>query len=64
MYVQAIVYANGHLEDLRTEATTRVTLDPRPGTSLRERLAALAGSLRSAFADPTPAPGSVVPSVH
>jgi hypothetical protein len=64
MYVQAIVYANSHLEDLRAEAAERATCGPYPTPSLRERLTALAGSLRSAFADPTPAPASVVPSVH
>ena len=64
MNVQSIIFANDHLEDLRNDAAQRRMHKTLPRTTLRQRLASLAGNVRSAFAEPTSAPGSVIPAAH
>lgn len=64
MYVQSIIYANDHIESLIAEATQRRMIEKLPRITLRQRLASVASTVRSAFADPTVTPGSVVPAVH
>jgi len=64
MNVQSVIYAQNHLEDLRRDAAQSRMLKTLPRTTLRQRLASLAGNVRSAFAAPTFAPGSVIPAVH
>jgi hypothetical protein len=64
MNVQSIIYANDHIESLIADAAKRRSTEKLPRTNLRQRLASLASTVRSAFADPTLAPGSVIPAVH
>ncbi len=64
MYVQSIIYANDHIESLIADAAKRRSIETLPRTTLRQRLAAIASGVRSAFADPTTTPGSVIPAVH
>lgn len=64
MNVQSIIYANDHIESLIADAAKRRSIATLPRTTLRQRLASLASTVRSAFADPTVTPGSVIPAVH
>lgn len=64
MNVQSIIFANDHLEDLRNEAAQTRLLKTLPRTTLRQRLASLAGNVRSVIAGQTAAPGSVIPAAH
>ena len=63
MNFQAVTYANDHLEELRRDAANRRMSDELPRITLRQRLASLAGTLRSTFAAPV-ATGSVTPATH
>ena len=63
MNVQAVIYANDHLNELRRDAAKRREFSDSSKPSLRQRLVSLAGDVRSAFAgqaDPT----SVIPSAN
>jgi hypothetical protein len=64
MNVQAVIYANDHIETLRRESAQRRMVDTLPRTSLRQRLASIVGTLRSALTEPIVASGSVTPAVH
>ena len=64
MNVQAVIYANDHIETLRRDAAHRRMVDTLPRTSLRQRLASLTSTLRSALTEPIVAAGPVTPAVH
>jgi hypothetical protein len=64
MNVQSVIYAQDHLEDLRRDAAKSRMLKALPRTTLRQRLASLAGNVRTAFAAPTSTPGSVITAAH
>jgi hypothetical protein len=64
MNVQSIVYANDHIDRLIADAADRRVVATLPRMTLRQRLASLAGNVRSAFTDSNVASGSVIPAVH
>ncbi len=59
MNVQSVIYANDHLQDLRRDATKRRMIKSLPRTTLRQRLASIAGTLASVAT-----PASVAPAAH
>jgi hypothetical protein len=64
MNLQTVIYTQDHLQDIRRETAQSRMLRNLPRTTLRQRLAVLAGNVRAAFATPAIAPGSVLPAVH
>ncbi len=59
MNVQSVIYANDHLQDLRRDAAKRRMIKSLPRTTLRQRLASVAGNLASVAS-----PASVAPAAH
>jgi len=59
MNVQSVIFANDHLQDLRQDAAQRRMIKSLPRTTLRQRLASIAGNI-AAIASPA----SVAPAAH
>jgi len=59
MNVQSVIFANDHLQDLRRDAAQRRMIKSLPRTTLRQRLASIAGTLASVAT-----PASVAPAAH
>ena len=59
MNVQSVIFANDHLQDLRQDAAQRRMIKSLPRTTLRQRLASIAGNI-SAIASPA----SVAPAAQ
>jgi hypothetical protein len=55
----AVIYVNRHLESLAADAIDHPSSLDLPKRSLRQRLASIAGTVRSAISGPLVASGSV-----
>jgi hypothetical protein len=55
----AVIYVNRHLESLAADAAEHRSIPDQSKRSLRQRLASIAGAVKSTFADPIVASGSV-----
>lgn len=64
MNTVAHLYVNDHLERLMTESAEYRLLASMPKRSLRERLASVAGVVRSVFTDQAPASNSAAPATR